>query len=235
LIAESVCKLLNVDFEYDYKMIYLGKQYKQTIIEFVPDILTDLPEMNPLVVRMDLFFNEKNLLPVFNKNKCIIVTDKPIDIDLVKAYKDKIIKIVCRLNTNKKQEVSALKQFVSSLGRIPVDLEVLTRTTGENLQDLKMEFLDVAPIKSENILKKEDIKQLNGVDINSLFYLPNKFTLSKNKIYDSEYSWKINRPAEKLSKKLTKVESSASDLFWEESEFFSFLVKKNLDPEPNKA
>ena len=75
--------------------------------------------------------------------------------------------------------------FIKTLPQIPIDIEALSRLEGEELNDLKFDYLDtVAIINSENILKKEDIKQLSGVDINKLFYLPNKFTLSKDKIYD---------------------------------------------------
>jgi hypothetical protein len=256
VIASSVCRVLNLKFDYGYKMIFLGKQYKQTIIEYIPDTLTDLSEMNPLVVRMDLHFSEENLLPVFIKNKCVIVTDKPISASLLEANKEKIIKIVCRIKDG------SMLGFVNLLSRMSVDFEIITRLEGENLNELKLNFLegpeisaDVSAdqtdsayprsggewlndkfwhgseviVKSEEILRKEDIKQLDGVDINKLFYLPNKFTLSKGKIFDSEYSWRIGRPIEKLSKKLTKMELNGGneDIFWEEADFFSFLVKKN--------
>ena len=220
--------MLEIDFDYNYEIIYLGKQYKQTIIEYVPDSPTSLPEINPLVVRMDLHFNEENLLPVFSKNKCVIVTDKPINISLIKANKDKIMKIICRAKDN------SMVEFIETLTQIPITVEVISRLEGEKLNDLKFEFLDsLTIVNSEKITKKENIKQLEGVDINKLFYLPNKFVLSKDKIYDSEYGWKIDKPIEKLTKKLTKVKLNGKDddIFWEESDFFSFLVEKKLDPQ----
>ncbi len=231
VITASACKLLGIKFDYDYRTIYLGKQYKQTVIEYIPDTLTDLPEINPLVIRMDLHFSEENLLPVFNKNKCIIVTDKPINISLIRANKEKIIKIICRVKDN------TMVDFIKTLTQIPIDIEALSRLEGEELNDLKFDYLDtVAIINSENILKKEDIKQLSGVDINKLFYLPNKFTLSKDKIYDSEYAWRTNKPIEKLTKKLTKLDlnKDKEELFWEEADFFCFLTPKKLDPSPKK-
>ena len=225
VITSSVCKLLEIDFDYDYEIIYLGKQYKQTIIEYIPDAVTSLPEVNPLVVRMDLHFSEENLLPVFDKNKCVIVTDKPISIALVKANKDKIIKVICRVKDN------SMIEFVETLTQIPVPLEVMSQLEGEELNDLKFEFLDsLTIVNSESITKKENIKQLEGVDINKLFYLPNKFILSRGKIYDSEYGWKTDKPIEKLTKKITKVELNPEneDLFWEEADFLCFLVEKKL-------
>ena len=127
--------------------------------------------------------------------------------------------------------------FIKTLTQIPIDIEALSRLEGEELNDLKFDYLDtVAIINSENILKKEDIKQLSGVDINKLFYLPNKFTLSKDKIYDSEYAWRTNKPIEKLTKKLTKLDlnKDKEELFWEEADFFCFLTPKKLDPSPKK-
>lgn len=227
VITSSTCGLLNIKFDYNYKMIFLGKQYKQTIIEYVPDTLTSLPEMNPLVVRMDLHFSEENLLPVFKNNKFIIVTDRPINSSLLKANKEKIIKIVCRVKDD------SMLGFVNLLSQMSLDFEIITRLKGEELNDLRFEFLEEseAVVRSEQILRKEEIKQLDGVDINKLFYLPNKFTLSNNKIFDSEYARRIDRPIEKLTKKLTKVELNGEndDIFWEESDFFSFLVEKKLD------
>lgn len=256
VIAKSVCSVMNLEFDYDYDMIFLGKQYKQTVIEYIPDTLTNLPEMNPLVVRMDLHFSEENLLPVFDKNKFIIVTDKPINASLLKANKEKIIKIVCRVKDD------SMLAFINLLSRLTIDFEIITRLKGEELNELKFSFLEgpersakisadqtdsACPrsggewinndfwesseeiIKSEEIMRKEDIKQLKGVDINKLFYLPNKFTLSKGEIFDSEYAWRAGVPIEKLSKKLTKLELNKEneDVFWEEADFLCLLTKKN--------
>ena len=79
-------------------------------------------------------------------------------------------------------------------------------------------------VKSEKIIKKKDIKQLDGVDINSLFYLPNKFILSEGKYYDNICSLKKGDDIERLTKRLTKVKYDEDD-FWAESQHFCFLKK----------
>jgi len=146
VIAASACKLLGVNFDYEYEMIFMGKQYKQTIIEYIPDTPTLLPEINPLSVRMDIFFSEENLLLVFEKNKCVIVTDEAISLPLLKKNKDKILKIICKIKDD------SLVGFVDDLKRSSIPVEMITRLEGEDLNDLKLEFLDLGSIKIEKIV-----------------------------------------------------------------------------------
>ena len=95
-----------------------------------------------------------------------------------------------------------------------------------------MEFLDICLVKNEKIITKQDIKQLNGIDINSLFYLPNKFILSNGKIYDNEYSMKKDDNIERLTKRLTKVKYDHEE-FWDQSDHFCLL--KKLDSTASKV
>jgi hypothetical protein len=47
-----------------------------------------------IVIRMDYFFNEEVLSLFLSHKKCIIFTNKPINEDLIKKYKQNIIQVI---------------------------------------------------------------------------------------------------------------------------------------------
>jgi hypothetical protein len=219
----SVLKLLGVKSNYKYKMLYLGKEYAKSLIEYVPNFKLETKDLSPLFIRMDLNFDEAFAADALSNNKATIITDRPLSPEFIKANRANITKVIIRANK------SGLSPFATELKNNSVEFSVFSKLSGEELSDLKFEFLDISLVKSEKIIKKKDIKQLDGVDINSLFYLPNKFILSEGKYYDNICSLKKGDDIERLTKRLTKVKYDEDD-FWDESQHFCFL-KKTLDPE----
>lgn len=214
----SVLKLLGVKSNYKYKMLYLGKEYAKSLIEYVPNFKLETKDLSPLFIRMDLNFDEAFAADALSNNKATIITDRPLSPEFIKANRGNITKVIIRANK------SGLSPFATELKNNSVEFSVFSKLSGEELSDLKFEFLDISLVKSEKIIKKKDIKQLDGVDINSLFYLPNKFILSEGKYYDNICSLKKGDDIERLTKRLTKVKYDEDD-FWDESQHFCFLKK----------
>tara|TARA_B100000287_G_scaffold384472_1_gene390986 strand:- start:1107 stop:2306 length:1200 start_codon:yes stop_codon:yes gene_type:complete len=214
----SVLKLLGIKPNYSYEMLHLGKQYSHTIIEFLPNFKLEAEDASPLFIRMDLCHNEIIAAETLEKNKATIITDKPITKEFLFHNKKNINKIILKVNSH------GLAPFASEIKNNSIDLEVFTKLKGDKLNDLKFEFLDICLVKSEKIIKKEDIKQLKGVDINSLFYLPNKFIMSNGKVYDSLTSLEKDESLPRLSKKLTKLKYD-EEKFWDESDHICILKK----------
>ena len=218
----SVLKLLGLDSKYNYEMIYIGKEYPRSLIEYIPNFEFEFEKISPLYIRMDLHFDETFSANALKNNKASIVTNRPLSTPFLKANKENISKIVIRANEYDK--VADLANFALKLKDNCIDFFVFSSLKGDELNDVKFEFLDISLVKNETITKKENIKQLNGVDINSLFYLPNKFVLSEGKIYDNLCSVKKGDNIEKLQKRLTKVKYDEDD-FWDEAQHFCFLKK----------
>ncbi len=214
----SVLKLLGVKSNYKYKMLYLGKEYAKSLIEYVPNFKLETKDLSPLFIRMDLNFDEAFAADALSNNKATIITDRPLSPEFIKANRANITTVIIRANK------SGLSPFATELKNNSVEFYVFSKLSGEELSDLKFEFLDISLVKSEKIIKKKDIKQLDGVDINSLFYLPNKFILSEGKYYDNICSLKKGDNIERLTKRLTKVKYDEDD-FWDESQHFCFLKK----------
>jgi hypothetical protein len=170
---------------------------------------------------MDLHNDELFSSGALAKNKASVITDKPLSPEFLKSNKANIKSIIIKANK------PGLSSFAEEVKNNCIDLTVFSKLRGKALNDLKFEFLDVCHVKSEKIIKKEDIKEIDGVDINSLFYMPNKFILSEGKVYDNAHSLNKKDSIEKLTKKLTKVKYDHED-FWDESQHFCFL-KKQLD------
>ena len=218
-IVLSIMMLLKLKYKYSYKMLHIGKQYKKSIIEYVPnfELKTD-KQISPLYIRMDLHFNEDLASKALQNNKAVIITDQPLSLQFIKNNKQNIENVIIRADK------AGLSDFALLLKSECIDFLVFTKLEGEELGDIKFEFLDISLVKSEKIIKKENIKQLNGVDINSLFYLPNKFILSEDKIYDNLCSLKKGDNIPAITKQLTKVKYDEDD-FWDESQHFALLKK----------
>ena len=60
-IVKAVFKLLNIDFDYPYKTLQIGRAYNARTIESVPDQIVDFSKLgvNSLIIRMDYLFNEQ--------------------------------------------------------------------------------------------------------------------------------------------------------------------------------
>ncbi len=216
----SVFKLLGLysKCNYNYEMIYLGKEYGKTIIELVPNCESDMKDASPLFIRMDIHHNEAIASKALENNKASIVTNRPLSPEFLEANKPKIERIILKANQK------GLAPFVSEVKSRSIELAVYSKLKDKELSDLKLELLDLCHVKNEKIIKKEDIKCLDGVDINSLFYLPNKFILSEGKIYDNAASLEKGDNIEKLAKRITKIKYD-EDAFWDESQHFCLLKK----------
>ena len=217
-IFRSVLDLLNIDYKFPYKVLALGKEYNKTVVEYIPDYKFNLKKVSPLFIRMDLEHNEEMASDCLKNNKAVVITNKPLSDSFLEKNKPNIQSIMLRVNE------AGLSSFAERVKNNCIELRVISKLKGEELEDIKMEFLDISLVKSEKIIKKQDIKALDGIDINSLFYLPNKFTLSKGKVFDSVYAYKQNEPSDQLVKKLKKLKYDHDD-FWDESEHFCFLEK----------
>ena len=87
-IAEAVCKLLGVSFRKPYETVFLGDKYgEDDFFVFVPDIFHPIRDpKSPIELRMDYHFDEAILEQQLRRCPCAVITDKSINIDLLKKH-----------------------------------------------------------------------------------------------------------------------------------------------------
>jgi hypothetical protein len=182
-VAKAVCELLNIDYTHGYETVYIGESYasKSGGIECIPDQVIQPPENNPegLVYRMDLLFNEENLARQLTVGKCVPMTNKSINLDLIAAFKENIPYLIYKIEKN--DEPGFVKQ-VSSMG---IKVALVSKMSKEEVISKKLDYMDLGLIKvfEEN---KDFVEKHNN---NQIYYKSTRGILSNGKIYASEDAW----------------------------------------------
>lgn len=220
LIASSVCKLLNLTYDYPYQSLYFGEFYHQKLVECVPNQVINPAQLgiSTIIIRYDLFQNEQCLAGQIQQGKTVIVTDRTLNIELLKTFKNNINQIVYIVSKN--TNPSEILQY-QQLG---IKTDMISYLSEEELNEIKLDFCEIGMIFSRPPKKLFDYDELKGKDINKLFYKSNKFILSSGKIYLSEYDYKNNNPVPDFNTKIRKIDTDLEE-FTKEISHFCILEK----------
>lgn len=185
-IAEAVCSLLGISFNYPYRSLYLGKHYATPNLESVPNQLVDPKSLGAehLIVRMDFEFNEEVLARQLDICSCSIITDKPINPKLLETKKHNLKEVAYILTP----EHNPL--FVEEISSKAIPYALITDM--DNIEHLKLFYMDFGIIHKRNRVKLENYPELK--DKTALKYKSSKFTASNGKLYPSKTAWIKDAP-----------------------------------------
>lgn len=207
-IAKSVLELLNISYVNLQKTILFGESYSIKSLEIIPDGPINpqaIPIENP-IIRMDYVFNEEILHLFLQHKKCIIFTDKPINIDLLTAYKSNISQIVYIIDENNDYK------FIRNLKNKAISYAMISYLDGEKLNEYKLEYMDYGLI----LEKKYPVKNIE--DIKDLNYKSSRILVSTKGQFDCKYQWLNNTKDNKV------VDNND---FWKDSDsFYIFKLDK---------
>ncbi len=221
-IAEHVCKLLGIEFDYKFKTLYLGAIYNQKNIEVVPDNIFNPQQvgLNAVISRMDILFDETVLQQQLSICPCAIVTNKPINIDILKKFKPMIADVIYFIGPDSPPSIDFLKK----LKDLKISFKLVSDATDEELNPFKLDVLDYGMINRRNWKKPDD---LTG-KLNDYYYKSSKFIIGRNKIYQSEYDYLNDRPVPSLMSVQQKIiDNKNIDKLWRESEHCLFSKLDN--------
>ena len=216
LIAESVCSLLGIDFNYRYKSVCFGDTYHNLTIESVPNQAVDLKTLgiDSVIMRMDYHFDERYLSQQLQTGKCTIVTNKPIDLNLLRNFKPNIKELVYILDGNHDPKFAAA---VQSLG---INCPMLSELSDEYVSSIKMDYMDLGVI---HLKRGSKPKAVEGINIDKLYYRSKKYTLSNGRIFPSKAAYLHNLPIDNFDVNFCKTIDDPE--FWKEEEYFYFLTE----------
>ena len=217
-IANAIFKLLNIDFATPFQTVYLGSRYSHNVIrELVPNSphIMPMPEQ-PIELRADLHFDEKMLAHHMTYwQKCVIVTDKPLPIPMLKHFKSHIVLVAYHIG---ERDSDTFAKEVSATG-IPIAL--LSRLPEEEIQKKKIRYYEygvIAKIPDPDPKVLEDLRKQSG----ELFYRSCKLVAANGQIYGSHSDREANKP---LTNDFEYHRVIDSPLFWQDLDFYT-LVKK---------
>lgn len=220
-IAKEFFGLFNLKFSFDYETVYIGSQYVDgnKFIDFIPNQTVETKDLNFLsIIRMDLFFNEVALVEQLKKSRTsAIVTNKNININIIKAFKNKINKLCYIIEKENNPD------FCSQVNGVGVPVYLYTELDDESILEEKIKYMEIGLInKTEE--DKEGLEKLKGYDLNNLFFSSNRTLLSSGKNFPSEFHYRQN---ENLEYENEFIKTVNHPKFWEELQNF-WILKKNI-------
>ena len=219
-IAQSIVNLLGLDVKFEHETLFVGDSHIATMLEIIPNHVADHKSLgvDNMIVRMDFEFNEENLAQQLSLCPCSIVTNKPISEDLILKFKGRINEVVFML-----EKETHSSDFVKLLFNSAIRCLLLSHENDDDIQSMKIHYMDYGVIGKKRLTKPEKIEEIEGLDINNLFYKSSKFTLSNGKIYPSYAAVLEDKPTDGLEKTINPVINNEN--FWKEIEYFALLKK----------
>lgn len=217
-IAKAVCKLLGKELDYPFTQLWLGQFHAQSVFELIPDCNINPQQIGvqSIAIRMDFLHSEEFLDNQLNICPCSIITKSPITLDLLKKHKGRIQELIYFIDETHNPK------FIESAQRLGLNRIVLaSRLPEDQLNRLKLDYLDLGLIQSVPIITKNSIPEIQGID--NLHYRTRKFTISKGQIFPSKAAWLANLPI--TLTQLNTLPVIDNDEFWLESNHFCILTK----------
>ncbi len=182
-IVASICKLLNLEFNFGFQTIFIGDQFHRNYIEGIPNQVLDCKSLNTdvVILRMDEIFSEEVLARQAQQSKVVLVTDRPVNLNLLKQIKPQILEIAYEV----KEENDP--NWVQAVIRLGIKIGLFSFLSDDQLNKHKLKYLDL-PLIIQKKLQKPEI--LEGKQ--NLYMASNRFILSNGKIHPSIQHYKQN-------------------------------------------
>lgn len=183
-IAQHIMDLLEIPWEKPYQTIFAGQQYRPAhdFAEIVPDKENPIQlngRIASVCVRMDYNFDEQFLANVLEKTKASIVTNKPVNMNLLHMMRSKIAELAYIIN-----DESDI-QFARDLAKLNFPYALLSL---EPTPQLKEKFFEVGLVSGVVTAKLENVTALKD-GLKGLFYKSSKRVLHGSNEYKGQYEW----------------------------------------------
>jgi hypothetical protein len=211
-IGLGILDKLNLNKNIKYKYTYIGPNYKNKTIEVVPNMVIDpkVFNLNNLIIRMDIEFNEAVLEKLLSISKCIIVSNKTISSDLIKKYKQNIVQVFYKVEKDNDPE------FIKLLKSLNIQYVLASYLHEEEVDKMKINYMDLGLILKLNLNKKENFKY------DMKYYKSNNFIISNSKLYMSEAALNKNLPINNFNENVQEIIDT--ELFWKYADKCAFLI-----------
>lgn len=218
-IAESVCKLLNIEYNYPYKTVFIGKSFHNKMLESDCTGVINTPQMgiDGLIIRLDYNFNLEILIQQMNLCKVSIVTNNSIPINILKQYKNQIIEIIYKIDKNNNPN------FAKELIENKIKFNMFSELNDNELNIIKLNYIDYGVIHQRKYMEMPT--ELKDKDLNNIYYKSSKITMSNSGIYQSKWGVDNGLKISSLLSEPQKLQDKDLDKLFRELEYILFLEK----------
>lgn len=208
-IVTKTLAALSIDEKIKYKTIYTGDNYAVKAVEVIPDFAVEPAFMKgrALNIRLDYHFDEQNLYYWLQGRYLNILIDKPIDINIIKAFKKNVAQITANIND------SFSENYFKTIQQLGIKVEIFCENK-EQIQDFRFKFFDFNV--NESIWKSKD--DLDCEITNKTKFISNKVLLSEGKKYSC---FEAKKRGNELTDELEMVYDTQE--FWKELDHYRLI------------
>ncbi len=208
-VAQAILHLLKIDKKINIETLYIGPQYNNFVVELIMDFVVtpELFQGSVLNARLDYLFDEKILAQNLSIRPLCILTDQPININILKKFRKNVATVIYDLTENFSVD------FVKQMLEAAIPYQLVSSLKDEKLDDAKLQMFDYGIILPRNKITKESLENeaKTTISIGSK-YKTHKFLLSDNKVYLNKGDW--------LKKKSVKDFNDNIGIVPDDPEFF---------------
>ncbi len=215
-ISKAVLGLLNIKTDSIYETVYIGKRFNsQRLNDFVPNQVITPPNKNAVIdVRMDIDFNENFLARQLGATPCNIITNRPININLLRHAKKRISQVIYEVTENDNPD------FIRAARALGINCTLISYLPTDEITKKKINYYESGQIHKVEVASGEEIDKLK--DDSQLLYKSNKIIHSLGKSYYSVAALKNDIPVPATLDFQPVINTPE---FWKEVDFF-YIVKK---------
>lgn len=214
-IAKEILRLLNIPCDISHKSINFGERYTPEIsYDFVLNqTITPKDTSAPISLRLDYLFDEQNLIKQLNICRSDIYTNKVIDKNILRSFKNKINHIYYMVGNDDQPD------FVKEIKSLAIPFSLISFLTKEEVDAKKINYYDKGSLFKAKVPEQEKINKFKS--LKNLYFRSNKIIASGGKMYPSKFHWD------------NKIEINSFEFhpvvdypaFWEDLEYF-YLIQK---------
>lgn len=183
-IVQAVLDLLGVNQTVNRETLYIGETYGKKTFEWIPNCLVDTNSLkvDSLICRYDLLQDIECVKKQTEISKLCIVTDQPFELQVKKEQIKEVVFFI-----DKEKYKPGFNNWCRQIDNLGIKLIVVSKHPEHEINDIKMDFMDVAPI-----FYKKQI-DTTALPIGSkVKYKSRRLIISKGKMYPSEQAVKTN-------------------------------------------
>jgi hypothetical protein len=216
-IARAIDSLLGLGAEISQDTLFIGDKYHMVVLECIPNQVIAANAFKDVLLNIRYDYveasdNNKNMM--YNQvatRRCLIMTDKELDVDVLQKLKANIDKVVVNVKD------ASMVNFVKNLQSKGVPVFLISELSAEEIFPLKLAYSEYAPIFKQDIKTKPSGDKISADSA----FRTNKFIFSVGQIFPSKYHYIANKPIASFSEQPTQIgEANDSEDFWKEQDFF---------------
>lgn len=225
-VINAVFELLEIKEKSEKDTLYIGNNFQQVIIEYIPNCNFNIngAENTPIILRLDYHYEIKGVLQLIQRGlKFNLVTNKPVDIELLKHGKNNINNLTIEITDD------ITIDYIKLLKNSGIKFAVFTTEKDpEKLSEIRFKFFGITKIEQLQKTNLDDFKNRVKmyrnekdleVDISDMSFNTNKVLYGNGKLYPSKIHFK-NDVSFNLGDSAQAIDH---ELFWEDLEYNYFF------------